>query len=147
MRKSLHWALALVLSLVAAGPATAQGTTGTIEGRVVDQQGLALPGANVTVKNVATGFKRSAVSDSSGAYLFPGLPVATYEVSVELTGFAAQSMKSVVNVQSTTTADFRMSVATMAEALTVTAESSLIDTKSSGVGEVVLAAGELSRSV
>ncbi len=137
MRKSMHWALALVLTLVAAGPALAQGTTGTIEGRVLDQQGLALPGANVTVKNVATGFKRSTVSDSTGAFLFPGLPVASYEVSVELTGFASQSRTGVVNVQSTTSADFRLSVATMAEALTVTAESSLIDTKSSGVGEVV----------
>ncbi len=137
MRKTLHSALGLLLALGISVPVLAQGTTGTIEGRVLDQQGLALPGATVTVKNIATGFKRTGVSDSTGAYLFPGLPVATYEVSVELTGFAAQSRKSIVNVQSTTTSDFHLSVATMTEAVTVTAESSLIDTKSSGVGEVI----------
>ena len=93
MRRFLGSALGLVLALGVAAPVLAQGTTGTIEGRVLDQQGLALPGATVTVKNVATGFRRSGVSDATGTYLFPGLPVATYDVSVELTGFAAQSQE------------------------------------------------------
>ena len=53
-RTCRFWALAIV-ALLAASPVFAQGTTGAIEGKVTDEQGGALPGANVTVQNTATG--------------------------------------------------------------------------------------------
>ena len=67
----------------------AQGTTGTVDGRVVDEQGLSVPGAVVTAQNAATGFTRSTVSDSTGSYRLPALPNGTYDVRVEMSGFAA----------------------------------------------------------
>src|SRR4030095_4531105 len=98
MSRLLHlWPLVFVI-LLAAQPSFAQGTTGAIEGKVVDDQGGALPGANVTAKNEATGLSRSAVSDSTGIYRLPGLPVGTYEVKVDLAGFAPSTRRVVVNV-------------------------------------------------
>jgi outer membrane receptor protein involved in Fe transport len=134
-------AAAALLLLVAAAPAFAQGTTGSIEGRISDEQGLALPGATVFARNTATGFARSVVTDATGIYRFPGLPIGTYEVKADLAGFATVTRKdAVVNVSQNTGLDFRMKVATKTEEISVLAEAPLIDTKSSGVGEVVATA-------
>jgi hypothetical protein len=127
-------AFAIALALWAM-PALAQ--TGAIEGTVTDDQGLALPGVTATAKNVATGFTRAATSDSTGAYKINALPIGTYEVKTELTGFGGRSRQVVVNVETTSTADFKMSVAGQTEELTVTAEAPLIDVKETGVGEVI----------
>ena len=58
------WLCALVL--VVSQSAFAQQTTGTILGRVTDDQGAAIPGATVTATNPATGFTRTAVTDAEG---------------------------------------------------------------------------------
>jgi hypothetical protein len=133
-------AIALLAVLVAM-PAYAQSTTGTLTGSVMDEQGLALPGANVTVTNTSTGFSRSAVADASGTYRIAGLPSGTYEVKADLAGFASHARKGIaVSVAATTTSDFKMSVAGLTEEATVVAEAPLIDVKDSGVGEIVTAA-------
>ena len=68
----------IVALLLGAGHASAQQTTGDIVGRVVDEQGAAVPGATLTAKNPATGFVRSDVSDAAGLYRLSALPVGTY---------------------------------------------------------------------
>jgi outer membrane receptor protein involved in Fe transport len=130
------WAIGLFV-LAAAVPGFGQGTNGTLDGRVIDEQGLALPGVAVTARNTATGFQRSTTSDSTGNYRIPGLPIGTYEVKADLAGFAGLAHKVTVNVAATTTADFRMTVATKAEEVTVVAEAPLINSKDSGVGEII----------
>ena len=131
--------LGLLLALVATGLAFAQGTTtGGFEGQVTDEQGLALPGVTVTVKKADTGLERTTTTDSTGHFVVPGLPVGTYDVTTTMSGFGAQARKAQpVNVGATTTMDFRMTVATKAEEITVVAEAPLIDVKDSGVGEIV----------
>jgi outer membrane receptor protein involved in Fe transport len=136
MRTFRQWAVAL-FALSLAVPGFTQGTNGTLDGRVIDEQGLALPGVAVTARNIETGFQRSATSDSTGNYRIPGLPVGSYEVKAEMGGFAGQARKVSVAVSATTTADFRMTVAGKAEELTVLAEAPLIDVKDSGVGEII----------
>ena len=90
------------------------------------------------MKNVATGFSRSAVSDVERDLPSRRLPVGTYDVKAELTGFAAAVAQDVVvNVAATTTADFKMTVASQTEEITVDAEAPLIDVKDSGVGEII----------
>jgi hypothetical protein len=133
------WALGLLILLVAV-PAFAQGTTGAIEGKVADEQGLALPGANATAQNMATGFSRSAVSDASGIFRVPGLPVGTYELKIELAGFAPSVRRVVVNVGATTAPEVRLGVAGQSEELTVTAEAPIIDANDTGVGEIITSA-------
>jgi hypothetical protein len=132
-----YLAAALALVLATVSPAFAQGTNGLVEGSVLDQQGLALPGVVVTATNTNNGFSRSATTDTAGTYRIGGLPVGTYEVKAALSGFNAQARKASVNVESTTVVPFRMSVAGQTENVEVTAEAPLIDSKDSGVGEVI----------
>jgi hypothetical protein len=131
--------LALALLCGALGvPGLAQGTNGSIEGRAVDDQGLALPGVTVTAQNTATGFSRSATTDANGVFRLPGLPVGQYNVKAEMNGFATRTQQNVVvNVSSTTSLTFGMKVAAQTEELTVVAEAPLIDVKDAGVGEVI----------
>src|SRR5207247_9302919 len=109
--------------------------------RISDEQGLALPGAAVSAKNTATGFARSVVTDATGIYRFPGLPIGNYEVKADRARSATPTRKDAgVNDAQNTGLDFRMKVATKTEEISVLAEAPLIDTKSSGVGEVVATA-------
>lgn len=134
-----YLAAALAIALAVVSPAFAQGTNGLIEGAVLDQQGLALPGVVVTATNLSNGFSRSATTDTAGAYRIGGLPVGVYEIKAALAGFNAQARKANVNVESTTVVPFRMAVAGQTENVEVTAEAPLIDAKDTGVGEVITA--------
>lgn len=137
MTRRLRLALALLCVLLGA-PGWAQGTNGTLDGHAADEQGLALAGVTITAKDVATGFSRSAVTDTAGGFRLPGLPVGQYEVSASLSGFASRLQKNVVvNVSSTTHVAFKMTVAGQSEELTIVAEAPLIDTRETGVGEVI----------
>ena len=110
-----------LLLLLSSASAFAQQTTGNITGRVVDQQGAAVPGASITAKNPATGLSRTETSDAEGVYRVAALPVGIYEVVAELTGFSTISKQDVeVNVGQTVAIDFSMKVATIAETVTVT---------------------------
>jgi hypothetical protein len=119
-------------------PAAAQQTTGTISGRIVDAQKAAMPGVTVTAKNNATGFSRSEVSDSEGAYRLNALPVGTYDVHAELSGFQAYDRKAVVvNIGQNLDLNIDLNVAGVSESVKVTAELPLIQTTNSSVGGVV----------
>ena len=133
------WRLLILASCLSGMTATAaaQQTTGTITGRVLDEQKGAVPGATVTAKNDSTGFSRSEASDSEGVYRITGLPVGSYALSIDLSGFQAQSRTVQVSVSETITADFDMRIAKVAENVTVMAESPLVDTTTSAVGGLV----------
>src|ERR1044071_7794974 len=107
----------ILLLLMSSASAFAQQTTGNITGRIVDDQGAAIPGVSITAKNPATGFTRTETSDAAGVYRLSALPVGVYEVLAELTGF--------------------QKVATISETVTVTGATPLIETTSSGVGGIV----------
>ena len=137
MKKIIAGMIALLIA-ISASPALAQQTTGNISGRITDAQGAAVPGVSVTAKTAATGFSRTDVSDGEGVYRLTALPVGTYELTAELTGFAPFVRKDiVVNVASTTDLNIDMRVAGLSETLSVTAESPMIKTTDSSVGGVV----------
>jgi hypothetical protein len=130
-------AMAAVVAL-SPGVAWAQSDTGIIDGRVFDQSKAAVPGVTVRARNVATGFTRSATSGDTGTYRIEFLPPGTYEVTAELASFAKMVAKDiVVQVGTSTTVDFGMKVAGLAESVTVTAESPLVQTTRSDVGQVI----------
>src|SRR6188508_3425751 len=87
-------ALLLAFVLACTALASAQGTTGTISGRIVDSQGLAVPGATVTV----TGSQgmRTAVTDSDGRFNVPFLTPGSYSLRAELQGFKAFDRRDIV---------------------------------------------------
>jgi outer membrane receptor protein involved in Fe transport len=130
--------LVVLLTGLLAAPASAQQTSGNITGRVLDEQGGAVPGVTVTATSASTGFSRTDVSDAEGVYRLTALPVGTYDVIAELQGFTRVEQKSlVVNVGQTTSLDVQLRVAQLAETVTVTGESPLVSTTASSVGGVV----------
>ena len=130
--------VALVVLLAGVRPARAQSDTGVIDGRVADESKAPVPGATVTAKNIATGLSRSAVSSNLGTYRIEFLPPGKYDVSAELSGFATVVTKGAqVQISSSTSIDFSMKVAGLAETVSVTAESPLVQTTKSDVGQVI----------
>src|SRR2546428_6237525 len=129
---------AAILLLLGSAQVFAQQTTGSITGRVLDQQGAAVPGVTVTAKNNQTGFVRSEISDAEGVYRLNALPVGVYDVNAELQGFTTVSQKDViVSLGQTLTIDVNMKVASLAETVNVSGASPLIETTASSVGVVV----------
>ena len=76
-----------VVFLFAFNVAVAQTGTSAIGGTVTDQQGKGVPGAKVTITNVATNATRSAVSTNAGAYVFDLITPGDYRLEVEARGF------------------------------------------------------------
>jgi hypothetical protein len=85
MRAALAGCAALCVLLT--GSAGAQGTSGMLNGQVVDPSGGAMPGVTVTATNPATGESRVAVTTVSGTYQLAALPVGTYTLTYQLEGF------------------------------------------------------------
>jgi hypothetical protein len=77
--------LPILLSCV--GPAFSQSSTGSISGTVTDQNNAVVQGATVLGKNTATGFVRSAVTNSSGLYRLTDIPSGPYEITIEAASF------------------------------------------------------------
>jgi hypothetical protein len=92
----------------------------------------------VTVKNAATGYTRSEVTDAEGTYRLTSLPLGTYELRAELSGFAPYTNTTVeVNVGQTTDVNVDLKVAGVSESVSVTAESPMVQTTNAAVGQVV----------
>jgi len=70
-----HLLGAALFWLLACMPASAQQTTGTISGRVLDEQGNAIPGVSIAARNGATGFTRTESTNAEGIYRLAALPV------------------------------------------------------------------------
>jgi hypothetical protein len=92
------WLLMLLLGVSLAYPSNtlAQSSpTGTLSGVVQDPNGALLPGVQVTIKNPGTGLTRNATTSDEGRWTFPALPVGTYEITYEMTGFKTLKRASV----------------------------------------------------
>ena len=80
-------ALGTAVWLCLAGTASARAPGGRVEGRILDEASSPVAGATVTGRNLATGFRQSAISDAAGAYRISGLPPGIYDVVAEVSGF------------------------------------------------------------
>src|SRR6188508_2393708 len=90
--------------------AQSQATTGVIEGTVSDATQGALPGVTVSLRNTATNFEQTQVTDSAGRYRGVLLPLGPYEIKATLSGFNTQTVKGVdLGVGQTRTVDIAMS--------------------------------------
>ena len=89
--------MATVLSVVMAGAASAQ-ATGSIFGKVSDSSGGVLPGVTVTVSGPALQQPLVGVTQESGAYQFPVVPIGTFAVTFELPGFQKAVRNNIVLV-------------------------------------------------
>ena len=120
----------LLLLSLAAVPAAAQSqaANGAIEGVIVDNSGAALPGVTVTVHNLDTGAERVVVTNASGIYRAPLLPLGTYRVGAELTGFKKFEQTGVtVAAGQTAVVDVSLGVGGLNEVVQVTSDSPIVD--------------------
>jgi hypothetical protein len=99
----------LMFVLLVAASLSAQTFRGTILGTAIDASGAVVAGAQVTVKNVATGLERTTETSADGSYALPELPIGTYTVTVVLTGFQTFETKGVtVDIASERRVDAKM---------------------------------------
>ncbi len=122
-----------ILALTA-GSAHAQ-AIGSIFGKVTDQSGGVLPGVTVTVSGGALQQPLVGTSQASGAYQFPSVPIGTYTVTFELSGFKKSVRQGVViDTGFQAQIDMKLELGTITQELTVTAAAPVVDTKKTTTG-------------
>jgi hypothetical protein len=131
-------ALCLALALALPGLAAAQvTTTGTIQVVAQDAQGLRLPGVTVTARAADTVTTRTTVTNGEGVATLEALaPSTAYSVTLELQGFRTATVDNVlVRSGQTVSVDTTMVVAGLTEAVTVVAQSPVIDVTNAQTGQ------------
>ncbi len=121
------------LSTAIWGQATSQ-----IAGTVRDQAGLAVPGAEIKVTQTATGAVRTGSTGADGGYVFASLPIGPYLLEVTKSGFVRYVQSGIVlQVDSNPTIDVALKLGAVSEQVTVEAAATQVETRSTGVGQVV----------
>ncbi|HEV2485977.1 MAG TPA: TonB-dependent receptor [Terracidiphilus sp.] len=130
--KKAFFAVSFLLVLLISGSfaAWSQSTSGDIVGTVLDRSGAAIPGASITVTNIATGVSATVQASKVGDFHIPNLLPGNYNVSGSATGFATFTLKNfTVTLNSTSTARLVLPVATASTVVQVSAEAGVtIDT-------------------
>jgi hypothetical protein len=128
--RRLIFALWVCVWPLAHAAAQSQATTGEVNGRVIDAQSGALPGVAVTAKNPDTGYTRTVTTNEEGLYLLPLLPPGTYDITMELTGFTSTTRRIALTVGASVTYNHTLQLSSIAESVTVTAATPLVETTS-----------------
>src|SRR5881628_4225652 len=127
--------LALILT---SGAAWAQATTAQISGTVKDQSGAVLPGVEITATQTATGAKRSTVSNETGNYALPSLPIGPYMLEAALPGFKSYVQSGIVlQVDDSPIINVVLQVGQVSEQIEVQANAGLVETQRTAIGQVV----------
>jgi carboxypeptidase family protein len=138
MKRVLSGVFGGVLMVLLTVPGAWAQATAQLSGTVKDSSGGVLPGADVTATQTDTGFKRTVVSNSDGSFTLPGIPIGPYQLEVTLAGFKTYSQTGIVlQVGSAPSIPVTLALGAVAESVTVTGESPLIDTGKLGVGQVM----------
>lgn len=127
----LRLLLGIVMAIGAVTPvfAQAQSTTGLIQGEITDTSGAVVAGAKVTAQNESTGLERSVTTNASGLFNLPLLPVGTYKLTVEASGFSTTVQEDVVlTIGQTLTLNLKLQPGGASEVITVTTEPPVVDT-------------------
>jgi outer membrane receptor protein involved in Fe transport len=117
-------------ALMLAVSASAQTSLATLRGKVLDEQGGVLPGATVTARQTETNTTRTGVTNETGQFYLPSLPAGTYEVTIEMQGFASGKRAVTLRVGQEATADFSLNVGAVAETVLVSGTAAVVATTS-----------------
>ena len=127
-----------LILLLAALCAPAQDSRGAIMGRITDTSEALMPAVNVRAINVETGVGVAGQSNAAGSYSIPFLLPGAYRVTAEITGFKKFVREGIqIRVAEKVELDIRMEVGAVSETVEVKAETPLLDTAGSSVGQVV----------
>ena len=114
--------------------------TGSLSGIVTDKAGAVVPGAKVTVSSQGTGVVRESVTDGSGHYLVPLLPVADFTIQVESQGFQTTSQKDIrLQTDQQREVNFTLNPASVSTTVEVSATEVAVETTNATLGQVVTA--------
>src|SRR5277367_5520592 len=128
-------ACALVL---ATSPAMYGQATGSFSGTVVDKSGSSVLGAAVTATSQGTGLTRTGKTDDAGHYSIPLLPVGTYTVRVDSTGFQSSESKDLtLQVDEARELDFSLAPASVSTTVNVAGEAVAVETANASLGQVI----------
>jgi outer membrane receptor protein involved in Fe transport len=129
--------LALLLLLTSSNGVTAQtvsATTGAINGTVTDATKAVVPGVTVTLSGPAVMGAPTTVTDQKGFFRLPGLAPGDYKLTFELTGFGAVTRENIhIGLGFTATMNVEMSPGSVAETITVSGASPVVDLQSTNV--------------
>lgn len=131
-------ALIYLLALLSTA-AWAQAVSGSqVSGFVRDSGAGALPGAEVTITNVDTGQVRTVFTAPDGGYALLNLAAGPYRLKVELEGFTTYVQDGIVlQVGTNPQINVELTIGAVNEQVTVTADAAMIETRSTGVGQVI----------
>src|SRR5437660_1521884 len=134
MRFLRNGATALLLFV---GALAAQGVRATIVGRVTDDSGAVVPGANITITNTGTNESRSVTVNDNGEYAIPQLAPGQYTLTAEYTGFNKVVRSGIVlETNQQARLDLVLKVGTLAEEVEVSAAAPLVTTENAALGNV-----------
>ncbi|MBP1623753.1 MAG: TonB-dependent receptor [Acidobacteria bacterium] len=112
--------------------------TAQISGTVGDQSGAILPGVKITATQIDTGASRSTITNNTGFYVLPNLPLGPYRLEASLAGFRTFAQTGIVlQVGSNPVINLHMEVGQLEQTVEVKAEATSIETRSLGVGTVI----------
>jgi hypothetical protein len=113
-------------------------STAQIKGTVQDPTGAVIPGAEVKLTQTDTGLVRTATTETDGSYVVTTLPIGPYRLEVSKAGFSKYVQSGIVlQVATNPTIEITMKVGAVSEQVQVEANTTLVETQSSGVGAVV----------
>ena len=127
----------LIVASLACGVVWAQNTA-QISGTVRDQSAAVLPGVEVTVTQTDTGIPRTTITNETGSFLLPNLPIGPYKLEASLSGFRMFIQTGIVlQVNSNPVINPVLMVGQVSEQVEVQANASMVETQTTAVGQVV----------
>jgi len=130
--------LIITVSVLAMCPLLHGQATGSFSGTVIDKSGLGISGATVTATSQATGLAREGKTDDAGHYLIPLLPVGTYTIRVDFTGFQSSESKDLnLQVDQARELNFSLAPASVSTTITVAGTAVAAETTNPSLGQVI----------
>lgn len=130
--------LSLLIAFVPSQHVLAQTDTSSIAGRITDPQNAGIPGAQIQLRNLATGAERKIESDATGEFIFTLIPPGSYDIDATARGFRTfHDAGFPVDVASPAHLDIRMAVGDVSERVEVQAEVSMLNTETAAQGTVI----------
>src|SRR3989449_5571343 len=137
--KGLIITFSAVLLVVFLGSGVAWGqATAQISGTVRDSSGAVLPGVEITATQTDTGIARTTLTNETGSYVLPSLPLGPYKLEATLSGFRTFVQTGILlQVNSNPVINPTMEVGQVNQTVEVQANAAQVETRSSGVGQVI----------
>src|SRR5437667_215581 len=133
-----YLSIALLISTCVASTNVWAQATAEISGTARHQSGAVLPGVEIRVMQTETGGIRNSITNETGSYVLPNLPIGPYKLEASLPGFRTYAQTGIVlQVNSNPVINVTLEVGQVAETIEVQANAALVETRSTSIGQVV----------